>query len=625
MEVDPVNPPIDRIRVRLAALTYAALLATILAHAWFAGTPLPLGGPNVVLGGVAVLLALSLALCDLLAGKRFVVVKNFVPLAVIPLLLVMWAAIVHVVNDTGPWLRVGKMGLGIGILFAVYLTVASAARAWLMIATGVLVAVVSVLFGLAVVYLGDPFWSFWLDVSAPVMNQIYPVSRGRIAGLSNNIVSLAYLLTVAAPSALAMLLYNPLRGRSARLAWDGVLGGVMMILSAGMIVNATRSMLLGVICGSVLVVALPVLMSPTLRRQTLRRLCLIVPLTAIGMALLLMVVDAVERRAPPPTIRSSPTFATATMPALVTGCSQPMGTLSGDVFRSGSWSGDCPASLQREGSYARHYGFTIDRDSAVVIDLASTEEANAYLYLFAVTEAGGTVVGHNDNGGRHVGLGPRDARITSDYLRAGTYVIEATTYRPETPGEFTLTARTSNFTRTEADPRRPVTDRIFDFGDPSFRSRLPLAAVAFRYTLEHPLGSGDYTSGGSHVGLVTDPWIAARISTTSPHNQFLEILVCYGFPGLALLMLFYVFALRSLIHSSRWAMRYRDTDALLLIAAVAGSLAAYLINSLFHPPGPFFEDWHHFFLIGLLFGIQRICHEKSELAPPADLSTGTAK
>ena len=603
----------------MAALTYGALLATILAHAWFAGTPLPLGGPNVVLGGVAVLLALSLALCDHLAGKRFVAVKNFVPLAVISLLLVMWAAIVHVVNDTGPWLRVGKMGLGIGILFAVYLTVASAGRAWLMIATGVFGATLSVLFGLAVVYLGDPFWSFWLDVSAPVLNQMYPVSRGRIAGLSNNIISLAYLLTVAAPSALVMLLYNPLRGRSARLAWDGVLGGVMMILLAGMIVNATRSMLLGVMCGSVLVVALPVLMSPTLRKQTLRRLCLIVPLTAIGMALLLMVVNAVERRAPPPTTGN------VTMSAIVTGCFEPLGTLSGDMSRSGSWSGDCPASLQREGSYARHYGFTMDRDSAVVIDLASTEEANAYLYLFAVTEAGGTVVGHNDNGGRHVVLGRRDARIVSDYLQAGTYVIEATTYRPETPGEFTLTVKTSNFTRTEADTRRPVTDRLFNFGDPSFRSRLPLATVAFRHALEHPLGSGDYTPGGGHVGLVTDPWIAARISTTSPHNQFLEILVCYGFPGLALLMLFYVFVLRSLIHSSRWAMRYRDTDTLLLIAAVAGSLAAYLINSVFHPPGPFFEDWHHFFLIGLLFSIQRICHEKSELAPPADLSTGTAE
>ena len=79
-----------------------------------------------------------------------------------------------------------------------------------------------------------------------------------------------------------------------------------------------------------------------------------------------------------------------------------------------------------------------------------------------------------------------------------------------------------------------------------------------------------------------------------------------------------------LVHSTRLAMQHQDTDALFLIAVVAGSLAAYLINSVFHPSGPF-VDWHHFFLIGLLFGIQRIFHEKSEPAPPTDLSTGAAE
>ena len=599
-------------RVPLAALTYGALLATIVAHTWFAGTPLPLGGPNVVLGGAAVLLALSLALGDLLAGKRLVLVKNLVPLAAISVLLMIWAASVHIVNETGTWLRVGKMALGIGILFAVYLTVTSAGRAWLMIATGVLAAVVSVLFGLAVVYLGDPFWSFWLDVSAPLPDQVYSVLGGRIAGLSNNIISLAYLLTVAVPSALAMFLYYPsLRGRSARLAWDGVLGGVMMILLAAMITNATRSMLLGVIFGSVLVVALPALMSPTLSRQTVRRLCLIVALAATGIALLVMVVKAAERRPPPPTIGDALTAAIVAMPAPVTGCFESLGTLSGEMFRSASWSGDCPGSLRREGSYARHYGFILGRDSAVAIDLASTEEANAYLYLFVVTEAGAREVGRNDNLGGKAGMGRMDARIVDKYLRAGDYVIEATTYRPATPGEFTLTVRTST-TRARAGPERPAIDRIFSFGDTSFQSRLPMAVVALRRALQHPLGTAEYTQDGTYISDDMDPWVAVRILQTSPHNQFLEVLVYYGFPGLVLVLSFYVYVLRSLLRCARMAMRNRDTEAFFLIAVVAGSLAAYLIHSQFHPPGPFVDDWYHFFLIGLLFGIQRICHDRSE-------------
>ena len=598
-------------RVPLAALTYGALLATIVAHTWFAGTPLPLGGPNVVLGGAAVLLALSLALGDLLAGKRLVLVKNLVPLAAISVLLMIWAASVHIVNDTGTWLRVGKMALGIGILFAVYLTVTSAGRAWLMIATGVLAAVVSVLFGLAVVYLGDPFWSFWLDVSAPRLDQVYPVSDGRIAGLSNNTTSLAYLLTVAVPSALAMFLYYPsLRGRSARLAWNGVLGGVMMILLAAMITNATRSMLLGVIFGSVLVVALPALMSPTLSRQIVRRLCLIVALAAMGIALLVMVVKAAERR-PPPTIGDALTAPIVAMPAPVTGCFESLGTLSGEMFRSASWSGDCPGSLRREGSYARHYGFTLRRDSVVAIDLASTEEANAYLYLFVVTEAGARGVSHDDNLGGKSGMGRMDARIIDKYLRAGDYVIEATTYRPATPGEFTLTVRTST-TRAGAGPGRPGIDRIFYFDDPSVQSRLPMAVAALRRALQHPLGTAEYTPDRTYISDDIDPRVAVLVRQTSPHNQFLEVLVYYGFPGLVLVLSFYVYVLRSLLRCARLAMRNQDTEAFFLIAVVAGSLAAYLIHSQFHPLGPFVDDWYHFFLIGLLFGIQRICRDRSE-------------
>ena len=600
---------VDQIRVPLAALTYGALLATILAHTWFAGTPLPLGGPNVVLGGAAVLLALSLALGDLLAGKRLVFVKNLVPLAAISVLLMIWAASVHIVNDTGTWLRVGKMALGIGILFAVYLTVTSAGRAWLMIATGVLAAVVSVLFGLAVVYLGEPFWSFWLDVSAPRLDQVEPVSGDRIAGLSNNIISLAYLLTVAVPSALAMFLYyRSLRGRSARLAWNGVLGGVMMILLAAMITNASRSMLLGVIFGSVLVVALPALMSPTLSRQTVWRLCLIVALAATGIALLVMVVKAAERRPPPPTIGDALTAAIVAMPGSVTGCFESLGRLSGEMFRSASWSGDCPGSLRREGSYARHYGFTLRRDSAVAIDLASTEEANAYLYLFVVTEAGAREVSHNDNLGGKSGMGRMDARIAYEYLRAGDYVIEATTYRPATPGEFTLTVRT----RARAGPERRSIDRIFYFDDPSVQSRLPMAVVALRRALQHPLGTAEYTADRTYISDDMDPGVAVLVLQFSPHNQFLEVLVYYGFPGLVLVLSFYVYVLRSLLRCARLAMRNRDTEAFFLIAVVAGSLAAYLIHSQFHPLGPFVEDWYHFFLIGLLFGIQRICHDRSE-------------
>ena len=438
-----MSPPIIGIRAQLAALTYGALLATILAHAWLANTPLPIGGPNVILGAAAVLLALSVALCDLLAGKRFVFVKNFIPLAVVSLLLMVWAAIVHVVNDTGPWLRVGKMGLGIGILCAVYLTVTSAGKAWFMIAAGIFAAFVSALFGLAIIYIGESFWSLWIVLADPSLLQMYPVlGSGRTAGLSSSTANFAYLAVIAIPSALAMFLYNPLRGRGARSAWDGVLLALLAVLVAALVVNMTRSALLGVVCGSFLVVVFP-----GARRQIVRRLPAIVLPAAAVSALSLIAINIAEPLPllhlvePPPAVTVAPPAVTVAPPA-VTGCFHSLGRLSRKRSISGAWSGDCPTSLQREGSYTRYYSFVLEEDGPVTIDLDSTEEADAYLYLldlFAGTKTGGeALVARNDNGARHVGLGQKDARITRTDLPAGTYTIEATTHYPETPGEFTL-------------------------------------------------------------------------------------------------------------------------------------------------------------------------------------------
>ena len=40
--------------------------------------------------------------------------------------------------------------------------------------------------------------------------------------------------------------------------------------------------------------------------------------------------------------------------------------------------------------------------------------------------------------------------------------------------------------------------------------------------------------------------------------------------------------------------------------AVVGALAAYGVNSLLHNSGPFVGDWAHFFIVGLVFSIERI-------------------
>ena len=82
--------------------------------------------------------------------------------------------------------------------------------------------------------------------------------------------------------------------------------------------------------------------------------------------------------------------------------------------------------------YARFYSFTLDEDARVTIILTSDEDT--YLYLMEGEGKDGTIVADNDD----ISSGDRNSRIEDSPLDRGTYTIEATTYDPETAGDFTL-------------------------------------------------------------------------------------------------------------------------------------------------------------------------------------------
>ena len=82
------------------------------------------------------------------------------------------------------------------------------------------------------------------------------------------------------------------------------------------------------------------------------------------------------------------------------------------------------------------------RPASVTIDLgsASTNAStlDTYLLLLAGHDSTGTVIDSDDDGGN----APRASRITAD-LAAGDYTIEATTYRSNKTGDYTLTVDTA--------------------------------------------------------------------------------------------------------------------------------------------------------------------------------------
>ena len=140
--------------------------------------------------------------------------------------------------------------------------------------------------------------------------------------------------------------------------------------------------------------------------------------------------------------------------------------------------------------------------------------------------------------------------------------------------------------------------------------------AAWRYFVENPFGTGIYSPERSHICADVEPVMAEHLLRHWPHNQFLHILVIYGFPGLILLTLFYLLVLRALYPTIRAIIAAGDSGLHFLGVAVLGAFVAYTVTSLLTPLGPFIIDWGHFFVLGLIFSLQRITAGLPDRAAP---------
>ena len=134
---------------------------------------------------------------------------------------------------------------------------------------------------------------------------------------------------------------------------------------------------------------------------------------------------------PQPTATATPSptpSATAEPTAAASACVQAM--QPGSV--SGSWSSGCLTANPTHGNtyYARFYTFTLDAAADVTITLSSDKPP--YLYLLAGEGTSGDVL-------RQAGGDGQTSVAITDTLRARSYTIEASTWRPKTLGDFTLT------------------------------------------------------------------------------------------------------------------------------------------------------------------------------------------
>ena len=114
-------------------------------------------------------------------------------------------------------------------------------------------------------------------------------------------------------------------------------------------------------------------------------------------------------------------------------------TLTGNGAITGTWTSDC-ASVNKSGSYAQYYTFTVTEQSNVTIKLESSDE-DTYLYLLDGSGKDGDSLASNDDyeAGCTASLDSSTHSCITESLAPGDYTIEATTYYADKTGDFTLT------------------------------------------------------------------------------------------------------------------------------------------------------------------------------------------
>ena len=110
---------------------------------------------------------------------------------------------------------------------------------------------------------------------------------------------------------------------------------------------------------------------------------------------------------------------------------------------TGSWGSGCASTRNPSAEnapagtrYARFYTFTLDAPTNVTVSLASQTVSNTYLYLLSGAGRNGDALYENDDVDAE--NGNYGSRIRAQ-LPAGSYTVEATTYKLTTTGNFTLT------------------------------------------------------------------------------------------------------------------------------------------------------------------------------------------
>lgn len=138
-------------------------------------------------------------------------------------------------------------------------------------------------------------------------------------------------------------------------------------------------------------------------------------------------------------------------------------------------------------------------------------------------------------------------------------------------------------------------------------ARIPLFWAGIRVFLENPwgVGAGNFNIHAEkfYPQLRNMPGVD-HLLVTATHNQFLNILVYYGFLGLFLLVLFYYLIIKGIFLVTKYP---SDSFVRAVAIGLLGSIFAYLIQSMFHNAGHFTIDPFAWYFVGISLFLFNYC------------------
>ena len=277
-------PGADQAGARSSRALFAALLGAVLADAWLASTPMPLGGPNVWFAALLLLLTAHHVLKQTsftatgwrsFASEHRAVVAVSVP----AVLLLAWAGATFARSGAFDVVQVGRMAFGIGVLWATVVCVDSAGRAKAMLLAIMLCTAVSALFGFGTLFAGAPFLGAWERLATVDDDAWEMVLLGRMAGLTSHSSTLALQLVVALAVVPAALVWRAAAtGAEQSLSKTVALALVAAVLVLAALLNGHRATIVGVTVGCGVIAVIGWL---ALRTGERRRLLWLLPVLGI--------------------------------------------------------------------------------------------------------------------------------------------------------------------------------------------------------------------------------------------------------------------------------------------------------------------------------------------------------